>query len=72
VILEFHDTLRSFTADIVLVTESPERMCSSPSNRALLSPDRKPRLEADAGCFRGQVGERGEFVLYTPSQNNRD
>jgi hypothetical protein len=29
----------------------------------------QPRLEANAGYFRGQAGEKGEFFLYIPSQN---
>ena len=68
---ELHDPWRCFPAGVVSVMVQPEELVTSSRQRAVLYRSRQPRLEADAGCFSGQYGERGRFALYIPSQNRQ-
>jgi hypothetical protein len=71
VTVELNTTTGCFPPGAVSVVVLPKRHCSSSRPWVVLLVGRKPRLKADAGCFRGQVGEGGEFALYIPSQNKR-
>jgi hypothetical protein len=71
VIAGLDDATWYFPAGVVLVTDRPTTMCTSLKLWAVLFRHRKLKLEADAGCFTGQVGEGREFTLHIPSQNSR-
>jgi hypothetical protein len=67
-----HNTTECFPPSVVSVVVLPKRHCSSSRPWVVLLVDRKPRLKADAGCFRGQVGGGGEFALHISSQNKQN